>query len=333
MAATLEDVARVAGVSTATVSRVLNDPDKVAQTTRARVSEAVEALGYTPNFGARMLASNRTNTVGAIIPSLSNAMFASGIQAFQEVLSEAGVNMLLGSTGYSDAEELRQIKTLLEHGAGGLLLIGTERPAETYAYMARRNVPFVVSWATSELHLSVGFDNTRAAFEMTQAVLARGHRDIAMIAGPMLGNDRATDRVAGVRAAIAQVPDARLVHLVEQPYRLEHGADGFSLVMQHETPPSAIICGNDVLAAGALIQARRDGVSVPDQVSIVGFDDIGLASVSAPAITTVRVPQIEMGRQAASVLLGAIAGRDGVVSETLDTEVILRASLGDVPRK
>ena len=111
-APTLEDVARMAGVSTASISRALNDPDKVAKPTRDKIEKAIDVLGYTPNFGGRALASNRTNTVGAIIPSMANAMFASGVQAFQEVLSEAGVNLLLASTGYDPDQELRQIKAL-----------------------------------------------------------------------------------------------------------------------------------------------------------------------------------------------------------------------------
>ncbi|MEM9639757.1 MAG: LacI family DNA-binding transcriptional regulator, partial [Pseudomonadota bacterium] len=262
-APTLEDVARMAGVSTASISRALNDPDKVAKPTRDKIEKAIDVLGYTPNFGGRALASNRTNTVGAIIPSMANAMFASGVQAFQEVLSEAGVNLLLASTGYDPDQELRQIKALITHGADGLLLIGDARPQTTRDFLAKRRVPHVISWCfrPDADHLYVGFDNRRAAYDATRQVLALGHRRIAMISGVRDGNDRARDRHAGVAAAIADFGQgAALLQLHEAKYRLEFGAEAFVRIMSSDDLPSVIMCGNDVLAAGALMRARDMGV-------------------------------------------------------------------------
>lgn len=332
---TLEDVARIAGVSTASVSRALNDPDKVSKHTRERIDKAIETLGYTPNFGARALASNRSNTVGAIIPSMANAMFASGLQAFQEVLSEAGVNMLVASTGYDPAEELRQIKLLLTHGADGLLLIGDDRPQSTRDFLKKRAVPYVVSWCFKESseQLYVGFDNKAAAYDATSRVLATGHRRIAMICGTRSGNDRSYDRCEGIMAAIADFgQDASLVGLVESRYRLEHGAEAFEQIMSSRAVPTAIMCGNDVLAAGALMRARDMGIDVPGRVSLVGFDDIGLASVVTPPLTTVRVPQIEMGRTAAHVLMGLLSGDAAPESVQFPTQFIQRGSLAPPSR-
>jgi len=129
---TLEDVAKAARVSTATISRSINEPDKVAKDTRERIEKAIEALGYTPNFGGRVLASNRSNIVGAVIPTMANAMFASGLQVFQEVLSQSSYNLLVASSGYNTNTELQQIKSLVAQGADGLLLIGSSRPDDTY---------------------------------------------------------------------------------------------------------------------------------------------------------------------------------------------------------
>ncbi len=330
-APTLEDVSRLARVSTATISRALNDPDKVAKKTRDRIQAAINSLGYTPNFGGRALASNRINTVGAIIPTMANAMFASGVQAFEEVLSEAGVTLLVASTGYDPEHELRQIRSLLANGAGGLLLIGNERPAETREFLAKRSVPYVVSWCFEDDpdQLFVGFDNQKAAFQATQHVLAYGHRNIAMIAGFTDNNDRARDRLAGVRSAIAAFGQgARLSQVVEVGFRLEYGAEAFARIMAQSDPPTAVICGNDVLAAGAMMQARDAGIRIPHDVSVTGFDDIGLAAVVSPPLATVRVPQIEMGRCAAELLLARISGAQGVESIELKTEFIKRASLG-----
>lgn len=329
-APTLEDVARMAGVSTASISRALNDPDKVAKPTRDRIEEAIEALGYTPNFGGRALASNRSNTVGAIIPSMANAMFASGVQAFQEVLSEAGVNLLLASTGYDPEQELRQIKALIAHGAGGLLLIGDARPQATCDFLRKRRVPHVISWCfrPDPGQLFVGFDNHKAAYEATVQVLALGHRKLAMISGLQAVNDRARDRHAGVVDAIADFGQgAVLQDVLEVEYRLEFGAEAFARLMSASAPPTVILCGNDVLAAGALMRARDMGIDVPGRVSLVGFDDIGLASVTTPPLATVRVPQIEMGRAAARALIAELAGGPAQDSVQLPTEFIHRASL------
>ncbi|WP_299963637.1 LacI family DNA-binding transcriptional regulator [uncultured Roseobacter sp.] len=327
---TLADVARMAGVSTASISRALNDPDKVAKPTRERIEQAIDTLGYTPNFGGRALASNRTNTVGAIIPSMANAMFASGVQAFQEVLDEAGVTLLLATTAYDPDHELRQIKALVAHGAGGLLLIGDTRPRETREFLIKRRVPYVLSWCyrPDPKQLFVGFDNRLAAREATRRVLELGHRNLAMISGLHPGNDRAQDRSDGVVEAVTSFGQgARLHPVVQVSYRLEFGGDAFTRLMAADAPPTAIMCGNDVLAAGAMKRAKEMGIDVPAQVSIVGFDDIGVASVVTPQLATVRVPQIEMGRTAARMLLGRIAGDADLQSVRLPTEFIPRGSL------
>lgn len=326
---TLEDVARAASVSTATISRAINDPNKVAKETRLKIQTAIETLGYTPNFGGRALASNRTNTVGVLIPSLSNAMFASGVQAFEEALSESGVTLLIASTRYDPDQELRQIRSLMAHGADGLLLIGSERPAKTWDFLALRQVPFVVSWAfnTDDGRIYAGFDNFKAAAQITQAGLDAGHRRIGMIAGITQNNDRAYQRVAGVRATIAGTPDAKLLCVVEAPYLLQHGSDAFDEIFAQGPLPSLIICGNDVLAAGAILAARAKGLRVPQDISITGFDDIGIAAVSEPALTTVRIPQAEMGRMAAKLLLERLNGADAQQSVEFATDVIFRGTL------
>ncbi len=320
------DVARAAGVSTATISRAINDPDKVAKSTRERINAAIEALGYTPHFGARAMASSRFKTVGAVIPTMANAMFASGMQAFQEALSEAGVTLLVATTGYDPQAELRQIRALMTQGASGLMLIGTERPEETSRFLALRNVPHVKAWTTgaADEGLFAGFDNRRAAQAMTDKVLDMGHRKIAMIAGVSAGNDRVSERIAGVRAAVAARDGAELVALAEAPYLLDPAGDAFDTVWAAR--PTAIIGGSDVLAAGAVVRARQMGVAVPDDVSVTGFDDIGLSLVCHPALTTVRVPQFEMGRAAAAILLARLAGKPAE-SALFETQIIERGSL------
>jgi len=331
---TLADVARAAGVSTATVSRCLNAPDRVVPATRARVMAAVEALHYTPNFGARALAARRTNTVGAVIPTMENAIFARGVQAFQETLNALGVTLLVASSLYRPELEREQIRTLIGRGVDGVMLIGHQRPHEIYQMLSRRGIAAVVTWAVDPAGAapSVGFDNRAAMQALTEAVIAQGHRRIGVISADTASNDRARERVAGVRAALARtgLPDAD-PPIVETTYSFDAGARAFGALMALDRPPTAVICGNDVLAVGAIQQARRDGLSPPRDVSITGFDDIEVAQVVDPPLTTVRVPHREMGVRAARALLEMIETGARVDGRTLPTEIVFRGSLGPPP--
>ncbi len=331
-APTLEDVARAACVSTATISRALNSPDKVASDTRQRIETVIEALGYTPNFGGRVLASNRTNTVGAVIPTMANAMFASGLQVFQQELSTASYNLLVASSGYDAGNELQQIKSLVTQGADGLLLIGSSRPPETTRFLELRKIPYVIAWCyqAQDKRCFAGFDNIKAASRITLEVLQKGHKNIAMIAGRSAQNDRARNRIIGVTECISKFNDAQLLSVNETEYTLDAGGSAFEDIMRQPDKPSAIICGNDVLAAGAIVRANQLGIKVPEQVSVTGFDDIALATVVSPALTTVRVPQLEMGKVAAKALLELIS--TGMAkSVELPIEIIHRDSLTDAP--
>ncbi|MEM9428287.1 MAG: LacI family DNA-binding transcriptional regulator [Pseudomonadota bacterium] len=329
---TLEDVARLAGVSTATVSRVLNTPDLVRAETRDRVRAVVDQLGYTPHFGGRALAIRRTNTVGAIIPTMENAIFARGLQALQTRLAARGVTLLVATSDFDPIQEEEQIHALLARGVDGLVLIGEARGADTYAFLARREVPVVLLWSHREgcLWTSVGFDNHRAAAEMAALVVASGHRRVAMVAGVTAGNDRAAARVDGVRAALA-AHGAPAPRVVEAAYSIEAGRTAATTLLTQDPAPSAIICGNDVLAAGVYIAARDLGLRIPDDISVTGFDDIDLATVLDPPLTTVHVPHRRMGQAAAEVLLRLADAPAHVESIALETEIRERGSLGPGP--
>ena len=324
---TLADVARTAQVSTATISRSINQPEKVAESTRNRIQQVIEQLGYTPNFGGQALASNRSNTVGAVIPTMNNAMFASALQVFQEVLSESSINLLVASSGYSAESELRQIRSLIARGADGLLLIGSARPDTTTEFLQLRNIPYVIAWSylANDERTFAGFDNVSAASQITKEVLQKGHTKIAMIAGKTQNNDRAKNRIKGVTKTLAQ-QNLQLLETIETGYSIESGGDAFETLMTRAKKPSAVICGNDVLAAGAIVRANQLGIKVPEKVSITGFDDIALASVVTPALTTVKVPQLEMGKAAAKLLLQKLSQQTPASIE-LQTEVVMRQSL------
>ncbi|WP_090207158.1 LacI family DNA-binding transcriptional regulator [Yoonia litorea] len=316
---TLQDVAAAAGVSTATVSRVINFPAQVAPATRAKVEATIAQLGYSPHFGARVMAARRTNTVGAIIPTMENAVFARGLQAFQDELSAHGYTMLVASTGYSAANEAEQVKALVARGADALLLIGHKRDQAIYDFLAAQGIPTIITWAfdPSSGRPSVGFDNAAAMRDMARQVIDMGHRQLALISAETASNDRAMERYLGIQAAMQDkgLPEENLL-FIETSYGIEEGAIAFKQAMSASNPPSAVFCGNDVLAVGALRQARDSGIHVPDDVSIIGFDDIELAQVAYPPLTTVHVPHREMGRLAAAALIGWL--KDGTPPNTVE---------------
>ena len=328
---TLEDVASHAGVSTATVSRCLNTPEKVVDQTREKVLSAVDELGYTPHFGGRALASRKTNTAGAVIPTMDNAIFAAALQAFQKELASAGMTLLVASSDYSPTHEFEQIRALVERGADGLLLIGADRPRASYDYLNKRRIPYVVAWTcqSDQAECCVGFDNRLASMRMADHVMAHGHRDIAMISGMTEGNDRAAERVQGVRDALnAAGIDPDSLRIVEVNYSLNAAARALDSLLDPGPQPTAVICGNDVLAAGAVARAKERGLAVPHDISIVGFDDIELASVVEPQLTTVHVPHRRMGIAAAKCLLEMKELERTVPGREFTTEIIERGSLG-----
>jgi len=318
---TLEDVAELARVSTATVSRAINFPDKVANKTLERVNEAISKLGYSPHFGARVMAGRQTNTIGAIIPTMENAIFARGLQAFQDELGEHGFTLLVASTGYSVEREEEQVRSLVARGADALLLIGHSRDPEIYRFLEAQNVPIIITWAfdpTSE-RPSIGFDNKAAMREMARQVIEMGHERLALISAETASNDRALERHRGVLAAMSdkELPIDNLQY-IETIYGVDEGAKAFEQLMQAHVTPTAVFCGNDVLAVGALRKARDLGIDIPGDVSIIGFDDIELAKLVHPPLTTVHVPHREMGRLAALALMNLL--KEGTQPQTIELE-------------
>jgi len=327
--AKLSDVADLARVSTATVSRALTCPDKVKPATAARIRQAVEALGYVAHGAARALASRRTHTIGAVIPTLDNAIFANTAQALQKTLDEAGYTLLLASHEFDAEIEARVTQALVERGVDGLVLLGTTHHPSVLRLLDTHEIPYVLTWAldTTGRHPCVGFSSRDAAIRVAQHLLDLGHREFAMISGVTAGNERASERLAGVRQALA----ARGIALapsrvVEKPYTLSAGREGLRELMRAAPRPTAVICGNDVLAIGALAECQAMGLAVPREVSITGFDDLEMSAVVSPALTTVHFPTAELGSYAAQHLLARLADKPFEMRTELPVELVVRAS-------
>jgi len=322
-------VARVARVSTATVSRALSLPHKVKPATAARVNQVVQSLGYVAHGAARALASRRTRTIGAIIPTLDNAIFANTVHALQKTLDEAGYTLLIASHEFDADVEMRVTRTLVERGVDALVLLGTTHHHDLLHMIEVHQIPYVFTWAldASGRHPCVGFDNRASGVRIAQHLLELGHREFAMISGVTAGNERARDRLDGVRAALAERGiTLSPQRLVEKPYTLSAGRDGLRELVGGGNPPTAVVCGNDVLAIGALAECHERGIAVPGQISITGFDDMEIAAVVSPSLTTVHFPTAELGALAAQHLLARLAGQPVELRTELPVELVVRAS-------
>jgi len=333
---TVEDVALAAGVSTATVSRTLNQPLSVRPALRAQVLDAVTRLGYVAHAGARALSLKRSGTVGVIVPTVDNAIFARGLQAFQQRMARAGQVVLLAFSDYDAVQEEAQALALLKRGVDALALTGLSQRPSLLALLAQRGLPWVHtgSFPAPAGAACVGFRNREAIVRTVRYLLDLGHVRIAMLAGVSAGNDRAGDRIVGVREALAaarlKLPAAALA---EAPYTLQGAREGTRRLLAARPAPTALVCGNDVLAWGAMLECQAQGIDVPRQMSVVGFDDLELSRHWRPPLTTMAVPTERMWTLAADYLLDRLDGGSAVPQQQeIDVELVLRGSSAPPPR-
>jgi LacI family transcriptional regulator len=330
-AARLSDVARAAGVSLATASRALAGAELVHPDTRERVRDAVAMLGYVPHGAARALASRRSRTVAAVIPTLDNPVFSASTHALQVRLAEDDYTLLLASHEYDLAAEVRMVQAFIERGVDGMVLVGLDHDPEVHRLLAQAGIPYELSWAidASGFHHSLGFSNRRAAAAVAQHLLELGHREIAVVSGYTANNDRARERVAGVREAVEARGLALAPELVlETSFSIASGRRALADLLATKQRFTAVACGNDILAMGVLIEAAARGIAVPGQLSVAGFDDIDLAAEYTPSLTTVHLPVADIGRAAAERMLARLAGKTVPRVEEVRVDLVVRASTG-----
>ena len=327
--ASLVDVARRAEVSPTTVSRFFNRPDLVRPGTRRRIERAVADLGYLPNAAARALASKRSRMVGVVVPTLDHALFAKALNSLEGRLAEAGYTLVVAASGFDPQRERKQIESLLSHRIDALVLVGAARDPAVYALLESQGLPYVTTWVVDEdgRHPGVGIDNRAAGRRIAAYLLGLGHRDFAVISAETARNDRARQRLAGVRQALEAggVPLAP-ERVIERPLDLLEGGYAFRHLMSLSPRPGAVICGADLFAVGAVFESRRLGLRIPADVSVTGFDDIDLASLTDPPLTTLRVPVREIGERSADYLLKRLRGEAVPGSTLLEVELLLRGS-------
>ena len=331
----LVDVARVADVSTATVSRVLNSPNMVSEASRVRVHAAIKELNWIPHGAAKALASLRTRTVGALIPTLSHQAISAMLESLQQVLGDAGYTLLLGRPDASPDRTVRQAMKMIEHGIECLVLMGEEQPKALMALLEQRNVFYVVAYTSGRMGLKncIGFDNFLEMSRLVQHLLDLGHKNFGLLTRSFEGNDRIRQRVEAVHETLARVGIAiRPQHKIIVPsWALGAGRNGMQQVLQALPRPTAVVCVNDYLAAGALIEAKAEGLHVPDDISIVGFDDLELAAQLDPPLTTVRVPAPQIGEEIGRFILGHLEGGSAQLPDRFEATLMIRGSTGRPP--
>lgn len=323
-------VARAAKVSASTVSRSFNHPDLVKASTRKKIDRAVRRLGYIRNRAAQTIHGIRSGTVGLIVPTVDHAIFAELIQSFSEAIEDLGFTILLASHGYDLDREYALTRKMLEHRVDGMALIGIDHADETYALLKRQEIPSILLWnyATDTRFPCVGSDNFRAGQLVGGHVAGLGHRDIAAVFPPLLGNDRAVERLRGVEDALSShgitVPPHRQV---ETPYSVGAAKSAVDQLLSDGDLPTAIICGNDVLAWGALHAISRKGLKVPQDISVSGIGDFKGSRDFEPALTTVRIPARQIGARGATVIARAVIDSETELpNELIAPELIERAT-------
>jgi DNA-binding LacI/PurR family transcriptional regulator len=329
---TMKDVARHAGVSVSTVSYVLNNSGPVATSRRTRVLDAVRVLNYTPNESARSLKRRSTSTIGLVVPDLANQFFALVTEGVERAAAERDVLVVLCAPEATERPVSHHAKLLQSQRLDGVVyLSGTGTSPSLILELARSGPVVLVDEQISGFGLpAVVSDGRRGAREVAAYVLEQGHRRLAVIGGPTV-LWTAEQRLAGYREAVAAAglpPDEVPVFVGD--YRQESGRALAEQALSGPPGqrPTALLCANDLMAIGALEYCRSAGIRVPDDVSIVGFDDVPIASLLTPALTTVRQPAREMGYAAAKLLFDRLAGAaDAELAEVFPATVQIRDSV------
>jgi LacI family transcriptional regulator len=334
---TIREVAQAAGVSIATVSRVLNGRSDVAPETRELVTRVIREHGYTANRSARHLSAGRTGLAGVLVPLVYPAYFSAILSGAAEALDEQDLRLVLTPTDYEHDRELSLIDRLMQGLTDGALIVQPQESSEELEQLLDRGFRFVVVDPLVPLAAkiaSVSAAHTSGADQAMQHLLRLGHRRIGAITGPR-GWVATEDRRRGYHAALAAagvLPDPALE--IEGDFEIPGGRKAAEALLGLDEPPTAIFAFNDNHAIGALQAARARGLRVPEDLSVVGFDDVEHATIVTPALTTVRQPLAEMGRTAVSLLMRLLERqRFETLHVELATRLVVRDSTGPPPQR
>jgi LacI family gluconate utilization system Gnt-I transcriptional repressor len=307
-AVTLSDVARLAGVSPITVSRVVNRPELVNAQTQQHVQAVIAQTGYVPNLLAGGLRSSRSRVVGAIVSTITHSIFVDTIQALTDRLARDGYQMLLGLSGYPATRQDDLVRTMLSRRPDAMFLTGVTRSIESRRRLLAAGIPVVETWdyTPTPTDMLVGFSHERIGREVAQFFIRKGYRRIAVISAD---DERSTVRRENFLMTLAaHNPREVPVALVPAPSTFTAGRDALSRMLAAHAVPDAILCSSDTLAHGVLTEASARGIAVPSRMAVMGFGDMDFAAGTNPPLSTVHIDRAGIGRTAAELLLAAIKG-------------------------
>lgn len=331
---TIYDIAKHAGVSAGTVSRALSRPEKVLPETRARIEQAVTALGYMPNAAARTLKTQRSGKILVTVPDIANPFFAQILQGAEEAAQAADYAVLLGDTQHLPEREERYAQMLRRNEADGLIVLGHRLPPTARQIVRQRGAAApVVNGCEFDPALgipSVHIDNAAAARAAMEHLYALGHERIAVVGGPP-DNPLHRQRLEGVKVAARARGRMRQLQLVPGDFSVESGHAAACTWLDRPAPPTAAFCFSDQMALGVLAACREHGLRVPHDFSVVGFDDLASSRYLSPPLTTIAQPMREIGMRAVNLLLAIIAATQTPLQQTLDFRLMLRGSTAPPP--
>jgi LacI family transcriptional regulator, gluconate utilization system Gnt-I transcriptional repressor len=306
----LAEVAARAGVSPVTVSRALRHPEMVSLKLRARIEAAVHDLNYVPNRVASALASARTNLVGVIVSSFTNGVFADYLGALHDGFHPAGIQLAVLNSRYSLAEEAKAISLLLGQHPEALIVAGVEHTPQARRLLETSGIPVIqtMELCDNPIDINIGLSQHKAGYAATRYLQDLGHRRIGVLAARM--DSRLRNRIAGYQQAMSErnLDTTGMISGVEGPTTTRLGGELLRDLMTRIPDLEAVFCTNDDLALGALFECKRQGIAVPEKVSIMGFNDLEFCASASPSITSVATPRYEMGRKAAEIVLEIVRG-------------------------
>jgi LacI family transcriptional regulator len=329
---TIRDVAKLAGISTMTVSRVLNNSGYISQDTRERVEKAIAELGYVPNSLARSLRFKQTNTIALVLTDITNPFFTTIARGVEDTASEQGFSVIFCNTDESAPEEAEHLNVLVQKQVDGVLLVPACCSAESVSFLQGHKVPVVVlDRRISDIWVDlVRGESEQAAYQLVRHLLDLGHTRIAILSGPQV-TSTAVDRVAGYRRAMVEAGlDAGAERVYHAQFTLESGYQMAQQVLATTPRPTALFAANNFIAIGAFRALRDVGLRVPEDMSLVAFDDLPASLVMEPFLTVAAQPAYEMGQKATELLLARLSGEGPADCQeiVLPTEVIVRRSSG-----
>ena len=326
---TLRDVAREAGVSVATASRVLNGSPYVSPATREDVLRVFAKLEFAPDPLARALNAGGTNTIGAVIPTINHAIFAAFLEALEARLDANGYRLLIATTGMDPRVELERARSLLEMGARALIVTGLDHEPELTALAKRFGAPVVATsiYEDSAPLPTIGYDNVELGRQAMQHLLDLGHTDVALVSGPTAQNDRARFRIRGAES----VGGGRSLRKIETELSVRGGVDAAKQALAWERRPTALLCVTDLVALGAMFELQRSGLLLPQDMSVMGFDHISWSEHSHPRLTCISLPVVAMGQESAQAICDFLEDGTPIPSVRLHGEIRIRGSTCRLP--